>query len=109
MVIGHLGRDPEMRYLPDGRPVTDFTLAVTGRWKDSNGERQEHTTWMRVNAWSGLAEVCNDNLRKGAKVMVQGRCDSKAWLDKDNKPQAEVLITATSVEFLTPKPAEVPA
>jgi single-strand DNA-binding protein len=83
MIIGHLGRDPEMRYTPSGRPVTTFTVATTRTWNTSEGERREETEWFNVVAWGSLAEICNQYLRKGHQVYVEGRLQTRRWDDPE--------------------------
>ncbi|MBM2849807.1 MAG: ssb, partial [Anaerolineales bacterium] len=73
MIIGRLGRDPEMRYTPSGRPVTSFSIGTTRSWNTPDGERREETDWFNVVAWGGLAEVCKQYLTKGQQVYVEGR------------------------------------
>ncbi len=73
MVIGHLGRDPEMRYTPSGKPVTTFTVASSRTWNSSDGEKHSETEWFTIVTWGNLAEICNQYLKKGAKVYVEGR------------------------------------
>jgi len=72
IIIGRLGRDPEMRYTPSGQSVTSFSVATDRRWTDANGQRQERTTWFRVSAWGKLGEICNQYLSKGRQVMIEG-------------------------------------
>ena len=76
MIIGRLGRDPEMRYTPSGRPVTSFSVAVTRTWKSSEGERNEETEWFNIVAWGSLAEICKQHLAKGREVYIEGRLQS---------------------------------
>ena len=107
MLIGNLGRDPEMRYLPSGSAVCNFSVAVTDRWT-KDGERQERTTWYRVAAFGKLAEVCNEYLAKGRKVLVEGRLNSdpetggpRVYQKNDGSYGASFEVTAASVEFLS--------
>mgnify|MGYP001141532830 CR=1 FL=1 len=100
VVIGHVGRDPEMRYLPNGTPVTSFSVATNRRWTNASGEQQEKTTWFRVTAWRKLAEQCNQYLTKGRLVLVEGEIDSSAWLGQDGKPRSSLELTARTVRFL---------
>jgi single-strand DNA-binding protein len=100
MVIGHLGRDPEMRYTPTGVPVTSFSVATTRKWTNVNGEQQEKTTWFRVTCWRKLAELTAQYLQKGALVLVEGDIDASAWTDREGHPRASLELTATNVRFL---------
>ena len=81
LVIGNLGRDPEMRYTPTGRPVASFTIAATRVWQSADGIRHEETEWFNVVAWGTLAEICNNNLKKGSQVFVEGRLQTRRWED----------------------------
>jgi single-strand DNA-binding protein len=85
MIIGNLGRDPEMRYTPSGQAVTQFTVAVNRNYKDSQGERQEETEWFRVVAWGQQAEFAAEYLRKGAKVFIEGRIQTRQWEGQDGQ------------------------
>ncbi len=100
VIVGNLGRDPEMRYTPSGVPVTTFTVAVNRKWKNQSGELQEKTTWFRVTAWRKLAELCNEYLSKGRMVLVEGEIDASAWLGQDGQPRATLELTAQNVRFL---------
>ncbi|NUQ36978.1 MAG: single-stranded DNA-binding protein [Caldilineales bacterium] len=101
MLIGNLGRDPEMRYTPSGVPVTTFSVAVNKRWTGQDGAQQEKTTWFRVTAWRKTAELCNEYLRKGAKVMITGEVDASAYTAQDGAPRAALEVTARDVRFLS--------
>lgn len=100
IIVGNLGRDPEMRYTPSGVPVTTFSVAVNRRWTDQQGQPQEKTTWFRVTAWRKLAELCNQYLSKGRQVLVEGDIDASAWLGQDGQPRASLELTARTVRFL---------
>jgi len=107
IIVGNLGRDPEMRYLPSGTPVTNFSVAVNRVYTNSDGERVEETTWFRVAAWGKLAETTNQYLRKGSKVLVEGRLipDSttggpRIWERNDGTPAASFEVTAETIRFL---------
>ncbi len=103
-VIGHLGRDPEMRFTPDGTPVTTFSVATTRRWNNPDGQAQEKTTWFRVTAWRKLAETCNQFLTKGQLVLVEGDVEASAWSDKtSNEARATLELRARTVRFLSKK------
>jgi len=100
IVVGHLGRDPEMRYTASGTPVTSFSVATTRRWKSADGEDREKTTWFRVSAWGQLAEVCNQYLNKGRLVLVEGEVDASAWTGNDGEARATLELRARNVQFL---------
>lgn len=100
MIIGNLGGDPEMRYTPQGTPVTNFSVAVNRYYNDANGERQEETQWFRVSAWRQLAEQCNQYLAKGRKAYVEGRFRGRTWQGADGLPHFSSEIIADRVLFL---------
>ncbi len=100
MIIGHLGRDPEMRYTPSGRPVTTFTVATSRSWNTSSGDRREETVWFNVVAWSRLAEICNEYLNKGVRVYVEGRLQTRQWEDDGGKRHSSVEIVANEMIIL---------
>jgi single-strand DNA-binding protein len=100
MIIGHLGRDPEMRYTPSGRPVTTFTVATTRSWNTADGERREETEWFNVVAWGSLAEICNQHLRKGQQVYVEGRLQTRRWDDPEGKKHFATELVAKEMIIL---------
>ena len=101
VVVGHLGRDPEMRYTPDGTPVTTFSIATTRKWTRADNQPQEKTTWFRVTAWRKLAETCNQFLAKGRLVLVEGDIDINVWTDKtSNEARGGLELRARTVRFL---------
>jgi len=101
IIIGRLGRDPEMRYTQGGQAVTSFSVATDRRWTDSNGQQQERTVWFRVSAWRKLAESCNTYLAKGRLVMIEGTLDEpKPYQGKDGEWRASLDVTAREVKFL---------
>ncbi|MBF8266988.1 MAG: ssb [Dehalococcoidia bacterium] len=99
MVIGNLGTDPEMRYTPNGSPVTSFRLATT-RTYTTDGERRQDTEWFTVVAWNQLAELCNQYLSKGRRAYVEGRLHSNTWEGQDGKTRFRNEIVAERVLFL---------
>src|SRR6266852_8820243 len=103
MLIGNLGRDPEMNVTSDGTPFTRFSLAVNRRTKSSSGERKEETDWFNVVAWRQLAETCNTYLQKGAKVYIEGRLTQRKYTDKNGVERIMVEVIASDVEFLSGK------
>jgi single-strand DNA-binding protein len=107
MIIGNLGRDPEMRFTPAGKPVTNFSVAVSRRYTAQDGESREETQWFRVNAWNQLAERCSQYLTKGQRVYVEGRLQTRQWTGNDGQMRTEVEIVANDVIFLsTPRAYE---
>jgi single-strand DNA-binding protein len=100
IVVGHLGRDPEMRYTPTGVPVTSFSIATTRKWSNASGEPQEKTTWFRVTCWRKLAESAAQYLKKGQAVLVEGDIDASAWTDKEGSPRASLELTASNWRFV---------
>ena len=122
IIVGNLGRDPEMRYTPDGTPVTHFSVATNRRWTDQEGQQHDETTWWRVTAWGRQAEVCNQYLQKGRLVLVEGRLKPdpatggpRIWTGNDGVARASFEVTALNVRFLgggrgeeagTPTPAQ---
>ena len=103
--IGSLGRDPEVRYLPSGMAVCNFSVASTERWKDkASGEKKERTFWLRCSAFDRLAEVCGEYLFKGSKVYVEGTLQEKAWTDKDGIERSGIECRVGSMEMLGSPP-----
>lgn len=100
IIVGNLGRDPEMRYTPDGTPVTSFTVAVSRRWTGRDGGDGEKTWWFKVTCWRKLAETTNQYLKKGRQVMVVGEVEASAWTGQDGQPRATLELTAREVKFL---------
>ena len=100
MIIGHLGRDPEMRYTPSGKPVTTFSVATSRTWHSADGERHEETEWFSVVAWGSLAEVCNRHLKKGQQVYVEGRLQTRRWEDGDGNKQITTEVVAQEMTML---------
>src|SRR5215510_14133012 len=100
ILVGYLGRDPELRYTPDGTPVCDFSVATTERRKDRSGEMQDLTTWFRVTAWRRLAEVAGQYLAKGKQVYVEGRLLQREYQDRDGNTRYTLEVTASDIQFL---------
>ncbi len=100
-IIGHLGRDPETRFLPSGDAVTSFSVATTEKWKDkATGEQKEATEWHRISTFGKLAEVCEKWLRKGSLVFVQGKITTKKYTDKDGIERYSTDIRADTMKML---------
>jgi single-strand DNA-binding protein len=108
MIIGRLGRDPEMRYTPSGKPVTSFSVVVSRGWTTSNGERREATEWFNIVAWGNLAEVCNQYLRKGSHVYVEGRLQTRSWDDPEGQRHSRTELVASEMVFLDSRPGGEP-
>jgi single-strand DNA-binding protein len=100
MIIGNLGRDPEMRYTPSGRPVTTFSVATSRTWNTSEGEKHVETEWFNVVAWSNLAEICKQFLIKGQQVYIEGRLQTRHWDDQDGNKHTSVEIVANEMIIL---------
>ena len=108
ILAGNLGRDPEMRYTPSGQAVTSFSVATNRQWTNNNGETVKETIWFRVSAWGKMAETCNQYLKKGSKVLVEGRLTADAatggprvWTGQDGQPRASFEVSASTVRFLS--------
>jgi single-strand DNA-binding protein len=100
MIIGQLGRDPEMRYTPSGRPVTTFNVATTRSWNSSDGERHSETEWFNVVAWGSLAEICKQHLVKGQQVYIEGRLQTRVWEDNSGNKRSSTEIVANEMIVL---------
>jgi single-strand DNA-binding protein len=106
MLIGNLGKDPDMSYTPAGKAVTKFSLAVNRRTKDRDtGERREETQWFNIVAWDQLAETMNTYLHKGSKVYIEGRMTSRKFTDKDGVERTFWDVVASEMQMLDPKGA----
>jgi single-strand DNA-binding protein len=101
MLIGNLGRDPEVRYTSDGKPVANFTMATTDRWSDAtSGERREKTEWHRIVVWGKQAEIAGEYLRKGRQVYVEGSLQTREWTDRDGNKRQTTEINAQRFQML---------
>ena len=100
IVIGNLGRDPEMRYTPNGDPVTSFSVATSYRYNTAAGEQREETEWFNVSVFGRQAEACNQYLAKGRKVYVEGRISSRTYQDRNGETRVSLDIRAQAVQFL---------
>jgi single-strand DNA-binding protein len=103
MLIGHLGRAPEMRYTPEGKPVTSFSIITTHAWASSDGEQHEETDWFNVVAWGDLAEECKRSLSKGQQIYVEGRMKTRRWSDARDVSCSCAEVIAQSVIALETK------
>ena len=100
ILIGNLGKDPELRYTPSGQPVVTFSLATTERWNDRNGQRQDRTEWHNIVVWGKLGELVNQYLKKGRSAYIEGRITTRSWDDKDGNKRYKTEIVANQVQFL---------
>jgi single-strand DNA-binding protein len=101
ILIGNLGRDPELRYTTGGTPVANFTMATTDRWKDkSSGERKERTEWHRIVVWAKQAEICSEYLHKGKQVYIEGSLRTREWEDRDGNKRYTTEVVAQQVLML---------
>jgi len=99
-IIGHLGRDPEMRYTPEGQGVTTFSVASSRKYKTSSGEQKEETEWFNVSAWGKLAEICNQYLTKGKQVYVEGRLKTRTYETQAGETRFSLDVSCSEIQFL---------
>jgi len=100
LIIGALGSETEMRYTPGGKPVTSFSVAVSRGWRTSEGERKEATEWFNVVSWGNLAEICNQHLRKGSQVYIEGRLQTRSWDDANGIKHFRTELVANEMIIL---------
>ncbi|MBI4189079.1 MAG: single-stranded DNA-binding protein [Betaproteobacteria bacterium] len=100
ILVGNLGRDPEVRYLPDGGAVTNVSVATTGTWKDKSGEKQERTEWHRIAFFGKLAEIAGEYLKKGSQVYIEGSLRTRKWQDKEGQERYTTEIIADRMQML---------
>jgi len=100
LLIGRLGRDPEMRYTPSGRPVTTFSVGTSRTWNTAEGERKTETEWFNVVAWSNLAEICKQYLNKDRLVYIEGRLQTRHWEDSEGNKHSTTEIVANEMIML---------
>ncbi len=103
MIIGNIGRDPEMRYTPSGKPVTSFSLASSRSWTAPDGERREETEWFNIVTWGNLAEICNQKLFKSQQVYVEGRLQTRSWEDDRGQRHFRTEVVASEMIILGPR------
>ena len=106
ILVGHLGRDPEMRYTSSGTPVTNFSLATNERWNNQNGERQERTEWHKIVTWNKLAEISNQYLTKGQLVFIEGRIQTREWDDRDGNKRRTTEVIASDMRMMSPRSSD---
>ena len=101
ILVGNLGRDPEVRYTPSGVAVANFTLATSEEWKNrETGEKQEHTEWHRIVAWRRLGEICGEYLHKGSQVYIEGKLQTRSWDDRDGNKRYTTEVLAQTMQML---------
>lgn len=100
ILVGNLGRDPELRYTPNGSAVANFTVATNETWKDKEGQKQEHTEWHRVVVWGKLAEICGEYLKKGRQVYIEGGLRSRTYKDREGVERTVTEIRADNLVML---------
>jgi single-strand DNA-binding protein len=100
ILVGNLGADPQLRYTPNGTAVANFNLATTERFTNKNGEREARTEWHRVVAWARLAEICNEYLKKGKQVYIEGRLQTRSWDDQSGNKKYTTEVVATNMVML---------
>ncbi len=106
LLIGHLGRDPEMRYTPSGLAVANFTMATSENWTNKDGTKESRTEWHRIVAFGRLAEICGEYLSKGRQVYIEGRIQTREWEDKDGNKRYTTEIVAREMQMLGSKDSE---
>jgi single-strand DNA-binding protein len=101
ILVGRLGKDPEVRYTPSGAAVANFSIATSEEWKDKNtGEKQERTEWHRIVAWRRLGEICGEYLHKGSQIYIEGRLQTRSWEDRDGNKRYTTEIVAQNMQML---------
>jgi single-strand DNA-binding protein len=100
ILIGNVGRDPELRYTASGQPVANFSLATSEAWTNRDGEREQRTEWHRIVAWGRLAEICGEHLSKGKQVYIEGRLQTRDWEDREGNKRRTTEITAQQLLML---------
>ncbi len=100
ILIGNLGKAPEVRFTPSGQAVANFTMATSESWNDKSGQKQERTEWHRIVVWGKLAELCGQYLTKGRQAYVEGRLQTREWTDKEGKKNYTTEVVAQTVQFL---------
>jgi single-strand DNA-binding protein len=108
ILVGHVGQDPEVRFMPNGEAVCNLSLATTESWKDKSGEKQEKTEWHRVVLYKRLAEITGEYVKKGAAVYIEGRIQTKKWTDKEGKDRYTTEIVANEMTMLGGRPESKP-
>ncbi len=100
ILVGNLGRDPEVRYMPSGDALASFSIATTDSWKDKSGQKQERTEWHRISMFGKLAEIAGEYLKKGSSVYIEGRLQTRKWQDKEGNEKQTTEVVADRMQML---------
>lgn len=103
ILIGNLGKDPEVKYTPSGAAVANFNIATNESWTSKEGKKEERTEWHRIVCWNKTAELCGEYLSKGRTVYIEGRLQTREWNDKEGNKRYTTEVVAQTVKFLTPR------
>lgn len=109
ILVGNLGRDPEVRYMPNGDPACNFSVACTDSWKDKSGQKQERTEWVRIIIFGKLADIAGQYLKKGSSVYLEGRLQTRTWTDKEGHERQTTEVVADRMQMLGGRPSETSA
>lgn len=104
ILVGNLTKDPELKYIPSGQAVVNFTIAVNRKYSGKDGEKKEEVAFIRIIAWAKLAEICNEYLKKGSSVLIEGRIQTRSWDGPDGSKRYATEVLAETVQFLGGKP-----
>jgi len=102
ILVGRLGRDPEVRYTPSGTAVANFSIATSEQWTNKDGEKQERTEWHKIVAWRRLGEICGEYLHKGSQIYIEGRLQTRDWEDRDGNKRYTTEVIAQTMQMLGP-------
>ena len=100
ILVGRLGRDPEVRYTPSGTAVANFSIATSEQWTNKDGEKQERTEWHKIVAWKRLGEICGEYLHKGSQIYIEGRLQTRDWEDRDGNKRYTTEVIAQNMQML---------
>ena len=100
ILVGRLGRDPEVRYTPSGTAVANFSIATSEQWTNKDGEKQERTEWHKIVAWKRLGEICGEYLHKGSQIYIEGRLQTRDWEDRDGNKRYTTEVVAQNMQML---------
>lgn len=109
LLIGHLGKDPELRFVQSGQAVANFSLATNEKWKDKEGNDQERVTWHRIVIWGRLAETVAQHLKKGSQIYLEGKIQTREWKTREGEKRLTTEVVGHSVQFLGGEKSQAPA